>query len=356
MKKRAKIIRVLISGVGGGSHGLEIMKALRQSELDYRINAADMNPRSLGLYCADKAFCVPAATEAGYVPTLLRICRKEKIQVLIHGSEPDLKALSDNRDRFEQEGVFMPFNSKEVIDLCLNKKETCAFFKREGIAHPQTVIINAPRDSKNVRFLPAVVKPYLGAGGSQHVFIAQNKEELNFFCRYLLRYHGYAMVQEYIGSPDNEYTIGILSGHEGGIISAIAIKRNIAAGMSNRYKVRSLHNSREYLAVSSGVSQGEVVAAPAIISQCIHIAKAIHSRGPINIQCRVVAGVVMPFEINPRFSGTTYLRALAGINEPDLLIRKYIIGRRLAAHYTPQLGLVVRGMDEMFIPRAQVRR
>ena len=32
------------------------------------------------------------------------------------------------------------------------------------------------------------------------------------------------------------------------------------------------------------------------------------------------------FEINPRFSGTTSLRAMVGYNEPDVLIRHHVLG------------------------------
>ena len=89
MKKNYKPIRVLISGVGGGSHGLEIMKALRLSGSKYYIFAADISDISLGLFKADKGFIVPAASDDGYIPAMLKICRKEKIGVVIHGSEPN---------------------------------------------------------------------------------------------------------------------------------------------------------------------------------------------------------------------------------------------------------------------------
>ena len=43
--------------------------------------------------------------------------------------------------------------------------------------------------------------------------------------------------------------------------------------------------------------------------------------GPANIQCRVVDGVPYAFEVNPRFSGTTYFRTLLGVNEPLNVIK-----------------------------------
>jgi len=53
------------------------------------------------------------------------------------------------------------------------------------------------------------------------------------------------------------------------------------------------------------------------------------------------------FEINPRFSGTTSLRAIAGFNEPDVLIRKYLLKEKVdKINY--EEGHILRGLDEKF--------
>ena len=350
MKNQRDLIRVLIAGVGGGSHGLEIMKALRLSKLSYYICATDMVEQSLGIFKADKGYVVPPAFHPKYTPTLLDICKKERIQVIFHGSEPDLKVLSENRNIFEERGIFLPFNSREIINLCLNKKETFNFLKCKRISIPKTLSVENEEEIKAINFFPVIVKPYINSGGSSNAFIAQDKEELFFFCKYILKYKGNALVQEYIGMPQDEYTVGILSDKEGGIISAVAIRRFILNGLSNRYKVLSLKNKDEILAVSSGISQGKILNNGKLLGQCKQIAKLLLSRGPLNIQCRFVDNIVYPFEINPRFSGTTYMRALAGINEPDLLIRKYILQEYIPNGIMAKSGLVLRGLEEMFIP------
>jgi len=346
---RKNKIRVLITGVGGGSHGMEIMKALRLSKIPYYICGTDMSEQSFGLFEADKSYVVPPAFNDDYIPTILDICEKEKIQVIFHGSEPDLKVLSENREIFEERGIFLPFNSREVINMCMNKKETFIFLKNHGITIPKTVAVDSEKDLDTVDFFPAVIKPYIGGGGSSNTFIAQDREELVFFCKYILKYGRKPIVQQYIGSPDNEYTVGVLSDRNGNIISTIAIKRYILSGLSNRLKVTSISNKDEILAISSGISQGEIVDETELLDQCRHIAFTLRSKGPINIQCRFVNNKVYPFEINPRFSGTTYMRALAGVNEPDLLIRKYILKESIPENIVPKTGLVLRGLEEMFI-------
>lgn len=342
-------IRVLITGVGGGSHGLEIMKALRLSDISYYICGSDMSKQSLGLFKADKGYVVPAAFDDKYIPAILDICEKEEIQVIFHGSEPELKVLSENREIFEEKGIFLPFNSREVINVCLNKKQTFIFLQNQGIPIPKTVAVDSEKDLDAVDFLPAIIKPYIGGGGSTNTFIAQDEEELIFFSKYILKYGRKPLVQQYIGSPDNEYTVGVLSDRDGNIISTIAIRRYILSGLSNRLKVPSISNRNEILAVSSGISQGEIVNETELLDQCRQIAFTLGSKGPINIQCRFVNNKVYPFEINPRFSGTTYMRALAGVNEPDLLIKKYVLNEAIPENIVPKTGLVIRGLEEMFI-------
>jgi len=58
---------------------------------------------------------------------------------------------------------------------------------------------------------------------------------------------------------------------------------------------------------------------------------------------------VYPFEINPRFSGTTYIRALAGVNEPDLFIKKYLLNQEIPLMPRPNPGIILRGLEEVFI-------
>ena len=70
----------------------------------------------------------------------------------------------------------------------------------------------------------------------------------------------------------------------------------------------------------------------------------------MNIQGRYAHKKFYTFEINPRFSGTTYFRALAGINEPDLLICKYLQGESISKRIRPVPGKFLRGLFEKFIP------
>ena len=66
----------------------------------------------------------------------------------------------------------------------------------------------------------------------------------------------------------------------------------------------------------------------------------------MNIQCRFVGGRVKVFEINPRFSGTTSIRAMVGYNEPDVLMRKHIFGEDIPVDFEYEEAVILRSLSE----------
>lgn len=341
-------IPVMVTGVGGGGHGHEIVKALRLAA-HYHVIGVDMVKSSFGLFDVDEAYTVPPASDSRYLEILMDICRQRKVKVLIHGSEPELKVISSHREGIVKAGVLPLINTHEVIERCMDKWATVVFLKEQGFHVPKSLAVDTEKEITHDLALPAVVKPVLGGGGSNNIFLAQDVDELEFACRYLIRQGKRALVQEYVGTPDDEYTVGVLSTLDGKLVGSIALRRYILSGLSNRIQITNRTGRKELsstLAISSGISQGVIDDFPEIRKVCEKIAKALCSKGPINIQCRFVDEKLYPFEINPRFSGTTYIRALMGFNEPDMLIRHHLFGEVLPRPVSYKFGRVVRGLVE----------
>jgi carbamoyl-phosphate synthase large subunit len=197
-----------------------------------------------------------------------------------------------------------------------------------------------------------VVKPSIGGGGSNNTFLVQEVDELKFASLYLIRQGKTALIQEYVGTPEDEYTVGVLSTLSGKLVGSIALHRYILSGLSNRIRLSNRTGRKELsplLVISSGISQGVIADFPEVRNACEKIAEKLCSQGPINIQCRFVDGNLYPFEMNPRFSGTTHIRALMGFNEPDLLIRHHLLGEPLPDLVTYQFGPVLRGLSERWV-------
>jgi carbamoyl-phosphate synthase large subunit len=78
------------------------------------------------------------------------------------------------------------------------------------------------------------------------------------------------------------------------------------------------------------------------------VANVLGSSGPLNIQCRKTERGIVIFEINPRFSGTTSIRAICGQNDPDILIRSRIYKEKFT-QVKYRKGLVLRSLGNLFI-------
>lgn len=345
-------LNVMVTGASGGGVGEQIIKALKLSTLDLNIITTDVNKNSKGLIEGDFGYIVPFANDEKYINAIIELCDKHGVQVLFPGSEAELTTLSKHRDIFQKKDILLPINSNEVIDICTDKTKTMDFLKDNGFDFPQSVTIKSINDIKKINFLPAVIKPSIGAGGSKDIMVAQTKEEVQLFAMYLLNMYDEFIVQEYVGTPDSEYTVGVLNSMDSEFINSIAIHKSIETALNNRIRIKNRTGNESLgknLVVSSGISEGFVDKFPDITSVCEKVVKMLGASAAINVQCRYYNDKVYIFEINPRFSGTTSIRALMGYNEPEVLIRKHILKEDIEINFPFNTGYVARGLKEVII-------
>ena len=140
---------------------------------------------------------------------------------------------------------------------------------------------------------PLFIKPRRGRG-SVGAHAVRTPKELEFFSGYVSD----AVVQAYLDGP--EFTIDMLCDFSGQPLSIVPRRRDvIRAGVSDR---------------------GRTVNDPALIQVARRCAAALPFAGAVNIQCRLVNGQPVIFEINPRFSGGIPLTIHAGADFPRMLV------------------------------------
>jgi len=341
---------VLVTGVGGGGVGEQVMTALRLADASYRIIGTDADPMSLGLFLADKSYLVPRAEDESYLPKLIQICRKENVRVVIPGSELELTKISKNRRLFKNRGILPLINTHSVISTCQNKWKTYLFLLKNGFKVPPSHLPTKDLDAESLNY-PVVIKPFKGSGGSRDLFMAFDAPELSFFIRYLKKRGVSSMIQGYIGSPENEYTVGVLTSFKGELLGSIAVKRRLVGRLFTLYNMEGYRKGvkrPQTFRISTGVSQGFIEDFAEVRKTAEKIALKLKSKGPINIQCRLAEDGVYAFEINPRFSGTESIRALVGYNAPDVLIRREVLGEPLKK-IEYKRGLVLRKLQNWYI-------
>jgi carbamoyl-phosphate synthase large subunit len=345
-------ISIIVTAVSGGSVGEQVCKALKCGAHEYKLVVTNTSLAALAGVEAQHRELVPGADSPDYISSVKAIAEKHDCDFIVPGSERELQCLSDQREQFAGLKARLLINTVEIVSDCLNKVKTCELLSEKGFAVPNTICLADGESAREIKVnLPCVIKPSVGGGGSAFTFIAQDSEELSFFVNYL-RKNGYQpLIQEYVGRVIDEYTVGVLHSSEGALLGSSVMRREILSGLSKRIAVQNLtdrHELGQVLAVSSGISQGEFVRCPAIREECEEIASSLGSKGPLNIQGRWDGERFVTFEINPRFSGTSSARALAGFNEPELLIDWYQTGLLPREPIEPKLGEITRSLVEHF--------
>lgn len=359
MSGEIQTVRVLVTAVSGGSIGEQVSKALRLSGLPLWLATANITGCEAlqNAVPAEARLTLPRASGTGYVAAVLAAAEECGAQFLIPGSEVELAALVPHTDEFAAAGVRLLANSASVVATCLDKNHFSRALTAAGFQMPETLEPASPDDVlMPVSGFPVLLKPATGGGGSALTFIAQDADELAFFQRYLFRCGVRPLLQEYIGRADEEYTVGVLHLPDGTHAGTAVMRRNILDGMSNRLRVANRTLRQELgpmLAISSGITQGKFVAHEAIAHAAREMAEALGSRGPLNLQGRWNGESFIPFEANPRFSGTTPMRAMAGFNEPALMIGHWL-GLRPPLPVTLRGGTFTRGLVEHFTPDGSV--
>ncbi len=320
-----QILNVLVLGVGGNvSQG--ILKALAVSKLSCRVIGACINSLSLGLYTVDKAYISPAASDPAFMHWLIRLCRSEQVHAILSGVEPVLTVLAGEAEKIHpQTGAVCIVSSPECLAVGNDKLLTWQWLRDHGFAFPKTT---DAADLAGVDALvrecgyPLIAKPRYGKG-AYGVLELHSDEELR-----AVRARNSYIIQQYLGDPHQEYTVGCFSDRESRVRGALVMRRDLLEGTT--YRAEAGHF-------------------PEIREAAIRIAEALRPKGPCNVQMRLHGGRAVCFEINVRFSGTTPVRARFGFNDVEAALRHYVLAE--AAVDLPLItnGIALRYWNEAYV-------
>jgi len=288
-----KEIRILITGAG---RRVELVRAFRQAALrlgkKIRLYGADMSGTAPALAFCDCARRVCAMKEPGYIPQLLSICEKDKIDLLIPTIDTDLLILSENVEKFDAIGCKVLVSRPEMIKICRDKNNTSDFFVKCGLKAPMPT--NDWR--KYSGGYPAFIKPKDGSS-SINAFKVENEKELQTYA---------AQIPDYIVQPfvkGREYTVDVFCDYDGKPMSIVP---------------------RERVAVRTGeVLKTKISMDPTIIGEMKQLIAVFKPCGPLTVQLirDEVSGEDYYIEINPRFGGGSPLSMKAGARSADAILK-----------------------------------
>jgi carbamoyl-phosphate synthase large subunit len=267
-----------------------------------KIIAADSNPQlSAACKVADVSEKVPAADQMEYMQSMLHLCEKHSVTMLIPTIDTELQILSENKNRFFEAGVSCIVSDAQFISVCRNKKNVLQFFTEKNIPVPQEY-------EKNKLHFPLIAKPVTGSA-SKNIFIAHTSKELP---EHILENEHFIFLQYLNPRQFTEFTADMyydktntlqcivprqrIEVRDGEVSKAVTVKNKLAA----------------YLSEKLNVIEG--------------------AQGVLNIQVfyNETEDIVFASEINPRFGGGYPLSYYAGANFPAMLINEYLLGKKIS--------------------------
>jgi carbamoyl-phosphate synthase large subunit len=297
--------------------------ALQKLNMDGHIVTVDMGRTAPAAFVSDIHEVVPKVTDPSYIDSLLNICMRHQIKVVIPLIDTELEILSIHKSKFEELGVTLLASSPEVMKICSDKRNTGRFFREIGVGTP--VIYDPERllkDSK-VQF-PLLIKPADGSS-SKGVTKIRNHRELEFFIKYIPN----AIVQEFV--TGQEYTIDVWVDFSG--------------------KVRSVVPRMRIETRAGEVSKGMTVRNHQLMEKAKYVVESLPGAvGCITVQCFITNDQEIKFtEINPRFGGGFPLSYAAGADFPKWILQD-LIGEQHEEEWNDwKDGVVMLRYDEEII-------
>ena len=104
--------KVLVTGCGGDI-GLAIGRILQESKIVEAVIGCDVQEDHAGRVFFDDCFLVERATSPNYIDALLQLVEKERVDLVIPSSEPELRTLYAN-NFFGRQELFLTANKKAM--------------------------------------------------------------------------------------------------------------------------------------------------------------------------------------------------------------------------------------------------
>lgn len=290
---------VLISSIGRRSQFTECFRqALQGLGFEGRILGADASPEyAPAAYLTEAAFSVPRCSDPKFIPSMLELCRREEVKLVVPTIDPELPLYASHRREFEDIGTTVAVSARETVDIAADKAETHRWLLEHGFpalwqAAPEDVMANSSRWQ-----FPVILKPRCGSAsiGVQKIWSLSQLERVG-------RGEPGLLVEEF--AQGEEHTINVYVNRSGKCLCAIPHRR---------VEVRSGE-------VSKGITRKHA----GMIDLAHRIAEALPGAwGALNIQCFLSEdGRIQVTEMNARFGGGYPLAHQAGSDFPTWLLRE----------------------------------
>lgn len=250
---------------------------------------------------ADVCYKVPLITAPEYIPTILDICRKEKIDAVTTLIDPEIAILATHRKEFEELGVEVLAPYEETAKLCFDKFEMYKYLSSKGIRTVKTygTFSDFDKDYKEGKIkLPVFVKPRTGSGS-----VGARKVDTYELLKEVTEKDPGLIIQELMTGKDMDADIYVDTISHKPV--AVFSKKKISTTIGGANKTISFKDEKLF----------------EFAQKALEVFKF---NGPLDMDLFYQDGEYYLSEINPRFGGA-YLHAYgAGVDFPSFIYKNVV--------------------------------
>lgn len=318
-----------ISCIGSGV-GQSVITSCRLSSLPLKTVGFGTNPFAFGAYECDAFDYTPTIYADDFVEKLIEKCIEHDVDLLIPGRDDEALIYAQNRTKFVEAGIKILVAGKEIIEICRDKEKMShdlnpivdvfvKCYERDQL----TELLNDGRAE-----FPLIAKPR-GGFASQGIEIILSEADFS-------RITDDHIIQELAiplaSDPNFSFYIKEIAKNNNPQVSEISIQ--IVLGVDGEIIGKMASFNKLNNGVPIEIVPYESDSLWEVVDQLIPIFRAKGLVGPLNIQGRLTQKGLKLFEMNPRFTGITGLRALMGFNEVEACIKSW-----LAIDSSPKLSI-----------------
>lgn len=310
-------------------------------ERNIRLIGADMNDDKTMLEMFDAYYPVPRGDDPQYVDTILEICKKENVDIVLPIMSVELEALSRNIKKFEEVGTKVSVSNIASLEIANDKLKLMNYLKDNNFPYAEYQSVKTIDElsiavakmgypnkklcikatnasgSRGFRILDANTSRY-----DKFFYDKPSTSEINIddFLSILREKQEFPelLVMEYL--PGNEYSVDALV---------------------NNGKVLQCCCRKSLRMENSIMLDSEVVNHPEIVKLCTDVIEKLGLDGNIGFDIRENSnGQAMIMECNPRITAGIAVFYHAGINLPYLCVKK-LLGEKLP-DLTLKYGTIVK--------------
>lgn len=277
-----------------------------------KVCVADYDGKAKAFSVADVSFVVPAFTSDEYIPELIKICKENKINLLLSLNVDDIICIKKHEELFRRVDCFVLGAEHDMIVKSNDKYELPIMSQELGLPAAKTWLFDESFTPELIDNYPIIAKPRYGKGARGNVVI-NSVSELKDFMGSIDSYVPYVFQEMIVGE---EYGFDIINDLEGNFFRILGRRKIIQKGGES--------------------FQAETINPDFWINAAKKWSNKIKYTGTANFDVIFDGEKGYLIDLNLRFSGDYVFSHIAGANTPKIIVDLFLKNNIDALQYWPE--------------------